>query len=73
MLPSFIIFISIIIIIGLVLYTNEGYIMTLGDYGKPNPSFCDETMPVSGICNACKLECGLFEYKKNCEKCENSM
>lgn len=74
MLPSFIILvISIILIIVLVLYTNEGYIMSLGDYGKPNPGFCDETRPVDGICNACKLECGLFKYKRNCEECEDSM
>lgn len=68
MLASFIVLLSILVIF-LVFYTSEGFIMTFGDYGKQNPASCGEVLPVSGVCNACKLECGIFEYKKNCEEC----
>jgi hypothetical protein len=70
MLLAVVIITVIIIFLGM-LITNEKYIMTLGDYGKPNPKSCDEVTPKNGMCNACSLECGIFKYKKNCCECTN--
>ena len=69
MFATVIIIIAFILIVVTFLVMKENYIMSLGDYGKPNPKECNETEPDNGICNACTLRCGIHEYKKNCETC----
>lgn len=63
----------LLLLLGVFVITSENYIMTLGDYGKPSPAFCDETQPRNGLCNACALQCGEHKYKKNCELCERTL
>jgi hypothetical protein len=74
MLQTFIIVSAVLLlIILLIVTTREKYIMTLGDYGKPNPKSCDEITPRGGVCSACNLECGIYKYKQNCIECQSHM
>lgn len=73
----YVIIFSIIMGLCVLLLVKEGYIMTMGDYGKPEPKFCSESSPSRRkdpdsdghdfiSCNACAVSC---PDPKNCYEC----
>ncbi len=45
------------------------YTRTLGNWGRKQPEFCNETTPNSKVCNACKLACSSKHAWDRCQTC----
>lgn len=61
-----------------VMLRKEKFLMTLGDYGHPEPTTCFESEPAVRfndlyICNACSLGCSSKESWEKCQECQRNL
>jgi len=67
-------------VVGSIFIMRENYnqVMTLGNFGKPEPASCYESEPEVRfknlyICNACSLGCSSKESWDKCDQCQRNL
>lgn len=61
---------AVILLLVLIKMKKESFIMTLGNYGNPEPNICFEDAPVESNCRACSVNC---PDPTNCYTCKQKM